>query len=157
MSDPIGTESTIGTAGTDAARQRLAAAQHAVLSALVTGTPVPDGFDHRRLEVQRRALLAKRADVAAKVAPELADLLAGDFRALFLSYARTHAMAGGYRQDTLDFARHLLDDDTLAAGERRRQLSAWLAGHAAPASPGAFGRLAAALRGRRPARTRKGT
>ncbi|WP_432430901.1 DUF692 domain-containing protein, partial [Streptomyces reticuliscabiei] len=51
------------------ARQRVALAQTALLSALVAGTPVPEGFDRVRLGVQSRALGAKRADVVAKVAP----------------------------------------------------------------------------------------
>src|SRR5690606_562173 len=57
-----------------AARQRLALAQTALLSALVAGTPAPEGFDRVRVGVQARALAAKRADVVAKVAPELPAL-----------------------------------------------------------------------------------
>ncbi len=37
--------------------------------------PVPDGFDRVRLGVQARALGVKRADVVAKVAPELPEIL----------------------------------------------------------------------------------
>lgn len=55
----------------DARRQRVALAQAALLSSLVAGTPAPEGFDRVRLGVQARALAAKRADVVAKVAPEL--------------------------------------------------------------------------------------
>jgi hypothetical protein len=54
---------------TDAARGRLACAQTALLSALVAGVPVPEGFDPARVAVQSRELLAKRAAVVAKVAP----------------------------------------------------------------------------------------
>jgi uncharacterized protein (UPF0276 family) len=56
-------------AGIQPARQRLALAQTALLSALVAGTPAPEGFDRVRLGVQARALASKRADVVAKVAP----------------------------------------------------------------------------------------
>ncbi|OEU92375.1 endonuclease, partial [Streptomyces abyssalis] len=57
--------------GTAAARERLARAQADLLAALVAGAPAPEGFDSGRLAVQSRALAAKRADVVAKVAPEL--------------------------------------------------------------------------------------
>ncbi|MFJ8003800.1 DUF692 domain-containing protein [Streptomyces fagopyri] len=90
------------------ARQRLALAQAALLSALVAGTPVPEGFDRVRTGVQARALAAKRADVVAKVAAELPELLGAGYRAAFLGYARGRPMTGGYRRDALDFAEHLL-------------------------------------------------
>lgn len=64
----------------DATRQRLALSQAALLSSLVAGTPVPEGFDRVRLGVQARALAAKRADVVAKVAPELPEILADGYR-----------------------------------------------------------------------------
>ncbi|PWI14856.1 endonuclease [Streptomyces sp. Act143] len=89
-------------------RQRLALAQTALLSALVAGTPVPEGFDRVRLGVQARALAGKRADVVAKVAPELPVILGTEYRAAFLGYAHAHPMTGGYRRDALDFAGHLL-------------------------------------------------
>ncbi|MFF5496973.1 DUF692 domain-containing protein [Streptomyces aquilus] len=103
------------------ARQRLALAQAALLSALVAGTPVPEGFDRVRLGVQARALAGKRADVVAKVAPELPVMLGTGYRAAFLGYAHGHPMTGGYRRDALDFAGYLLgagtvrDERTLAA------------------------------------------
>ncbi|MFJ5268741.1 DUF692 family multinuclear iron-containing protein [Streptomyces sp. NPDC088358] len=94
--------------GLAAARQRLALAQAALLSALVAGTPVPEGFDRVRTGVQARALAAKRADVVAKVAAELPELLGDGYRAAFLGYAQGRPMTGGYRRDALDFAEHLL-------------------------------------------------
>ncbi|MFJ2737082.1 DUF692 domain-containing protein [Streptomyces sp. NPDC087317] len=95
-------------AGTEAARQRLALAQTSLLSALVAGTPAPEGFDRVRIGVQARSLAAKRADVVAKVAPELPVLLGEGYRTAFLSYAQTHPMTGGYRQDALEFTESLL-------------------------------------------------
>lgn len=89
-------------------RDRTAVAQTALLSALVAGTPAPAGFDHRRLRVQSRALAAKRADVVAKVAPELPEILGDGYRAAFLAYAGSRPMSGGYRRDALDFAEHVL-------------------------------------------------
>ncbi|PZG97938.1 endonuclease [Streptomyces sp. NTH33] len=107
------------------ARQRLALAQTALLSALVAGTPVPEGFDRVRMGVQARALASKRADVVAKVAPELPVLLGEGYRAAFLAYARGCPMSGGYRQDAMDFAASLLlagrpDDPAV-----RRALREW--------------------------------
>ncbi|MGW3117059.1 DUF692 domain-containing protein [Streptomyces sp. NPDC001107] len=109
----------------DAARQRLGLAQAALLSALVAGTPVPEGFDRVRLGVQARALAGKRADVVAKVAPELPEILGDTYRPAFLAYAQRHPMTGGYRRDALDFAGQLLLDGRLEEGRARRELREW--------------------------------
>ncbi|GGX06245.1 DUF692 domain-containing protein [Streptomyces lomondensis] len=108
-----------------AARQRLGLAQAALLSALVAGTPVPEGFDRVRVGVQARALAAKRADVVAKVAPELPEILGADYRPAFLGYAQTHPMTGGYRRDALTFAEHLLHTGRPGDDQARRELRAW--------------------------------
>ncbi|MET7983745.1 DUF692 domain-containing protein [Streptomyces sp. NPDC005281] len=108
----------------DAPRQRVALAQAALLSALVAGTPAPEGFDRVRLGVQARALAAKRADVVAKVAPELPEILGDGYRLAFLAYAQRRPMTGGYRRDALDFAEHLLLAG-LPEGAGTRRLRAW--------------------------------
>ncbi|MEU2384556.1 DUF692 domain-containing protein [Streptomyces sp. NPDC012461] len=108
-----------------AARQRLALAQTALLSALVAGTPAPEGFDRVRVGVQARALAAKRADVVAKVAPELPALLGARYRPAFLAYAQAHPMTGGYRQDALEFAEDLLTAGRPEDARARRELRAW--------------------------------
>jgi hypothetical protein len=138
-----------GAPSTDRARQRLGLAQAALLSALVAGTPVPEGFDRVRLGVQARVLGAKRADVVAKVAPELPGILGESYRPAFLAYTRGHPMSGGgYRRDALDFARHLLlagrpEDD----GMRRRLREWWLdRSGPAPRSQRPAARLARATR-----------
>ncbi|MEV6592627.1 DUF692 domain-containing protein [Streptomyces acidicola] len=110
---------------TGPARQRLALAQASLLSALVAGTPVPEGFDRVRLGVQGRALGAKRADVVAKVAPELPEILGESYRPAFLAYTHGHPMSGGYRRDALDFAEHLLLAGRPEDPEVRRQLREW--------------------------------
>ncbi|WP_427165664.1 DUF692 domain-containing protein [Streptomyces sp. C1-1] len=110
---------------TEPARQRLALAQTALLSALVAGTPVPEGFDGVRLGVQARALAGKRADVVGKIAPELPVILGEAYRGLFLAYAHGHPMTGGYRRDALDFAEHLLVPERLPRGPALRELRAW--------------------------------
>ncbi|MFF3859147.1 DUF692 family multinuclear iron-containing protein [Streptomyces sp. NPDC002209] len=126
---PAGPE---GAAQTDAegperARVRVGLEQAALLSALVGGTPVPEGFDRRRVRVQARALAAKRADVVAKVAPELPGILGGEdpYREAFLGYARNRPMTAGYRRDALDFAEHLLIQDLPADPAARRRLTSW--------------------------------
>ncbi|MGY6026088.1 DUF692 domain-containing protein [Streptomyces spinosirectus] len=129
---------------TDAARQRLALAQTALLSALVAGTPMPEGFDRVRLGVQARALAGKRADVVAKVAPELPEILGGTYRPAFLAYAHGHPMTGGYRRDALDFAGHLLLDGQLGEGRVRRELRTWWLERSGPAPRS--GRVARAAR-----------
>ncbi|MFH0516170.1 DUF692 domain-containing protein [Streptomyces sp. M41] len=107
------------------ARQRLALAQAALLSALVAGTPVPEGFDRVRVGVQARALAGKRADVVAKVAPELPVILGDGYRRAFLAYTHGHPMTDGYRRDALDFAGHLLTEGRLEDMRVRSELREW--------------------------------
>ncbi|GHE01475.1 DUF692 domain-containing protein [Streptomyces alanosinicus] len=132
-------------------RERVGVAQAAVLSSLVAGTPVPEGFDRVRMGVQARALAAKRADVVAKVAPELPVILGDGYRAAFLDYARERPMSGGYRQDALTFAAHLLkagpstDTGTGTDTGTHRALRAWWLDRAGPA-PRSGGRVARATR-----------
>ncbi|MFE9822830.1 DUF692 domain-containing protein [Streptomyces sp. NPDC005791] len=128
------------------ARDRTAVAQTALLSSLVAGTPTPEGFDHRRLRVQSRALAAKRADVVAKVAPELPEILGDGYRAAFLAYARNRPMCAGYRRDALDFAEHQLIADLPADDAARRQLTRWWQDRAGPRPPRRGTRLVHAAR-----------
>ncbi|MBT1102846.1 DUF692 domain-containing protein [Streptomyces sp. Tu10] len=120
-----GTRTAAPTAVPAGTRNRTAVAQTALLSALVAGTPAPEGFDHRRLRVQGRALAAKRADVVAKVAPELPEILGDGYRAAFLAYAGSRPMSGGYRRDALDFAEHVLIAGGPADPVARRRLTYW--------------------------------
>lgn len=106
----------------DAARQRVGLAQTAMLSSLVAGTPLPEGFDRARMGVQARALAAKRADVVAKIAPELPEILGAGYRAAFLTYAQERPMTGGYRRDALEFAGELL---RTGGGPSHRRLEQW--------------------------------
>ncbi|MEU0068191.1 DUF692 domain-containing protein [Streptomyces sp. NPDC006332] len=117
----------------DPARQRLALAQTALLSALVAGTPVPEGFDRVRLGVQARALGGKRADVVAKVAPELPAILGPGYRPAFLAYAHGHPMTDGYRRDALDFAEQVLLAGQPEDATARRQLREWWLERSGPA------------------------
>ncbi|WP_327719975.1 DUF692 domain-containing protein [Streptomyces sp. NBC_00490] len=120
---PLDTAAAVSA--TAPARQRLALAQTALLSALVAGTPVPEGFDRVRVGVQARALAGKRADVVAKVAPELPVILGAGYRAAFLGYAHGHPMGAGYRRDALDFAGYLLDSGLPEDPHARAGLREW--------------------------------
>jgi hypothetical protein len=120
---------------TQDARQRLALGQAALLSALVAGTPVPEGFDRGRLGVQARALAAKRADVVAKVAAELPEILKDAYRPAFLAYAQGHPMSGGYRRDALDFAEYMLLAGHPEDAETRRRLREWWLERSGPTPP----------------------
>ncbi|WP_231629831.1 DUF692 domain-containing protein [Streptomyces clavuligerus] len=135
-----------GEAVEGAVRERLALGQVALLSALVAGTPAPEGFDARRLRTQRRALAAKRASVVAKVAPELRDILGDGYRAAFLSYARNRPMHHGYRRDALDFAEHLLIAGTPVDDRARRRLTHWWEERVTPQPPRRTTRMVRAAR-----------
>ncbi|MEU8699909.1 DUF692 domain-containing protein [Streptomyces sp. NPDC048680] len=143
---PEGTGRTEGPVDTDAVRDRVAMAQTSLLSALVAGTPVPEGFDHRRLGIQSRALAAKRADVVAKVAPELPEILGQAYRGAFLAYAKARPMSAGYRRDALDFAEQLLVAGRPEDSAARRRLTHWWQDRAAPRPPRRTTRLARAAR-----------
>ncbi|MGW6457035.1 DUF692 domain-containing protein [Streptomyces sp. NPDC055078] len=132
--------------GTDAVRERLGIAQTALLSALVAGTPAPEGFDSRRLRVQSRALAAKRAQVVAKVAPELREILGDGYRAAFHAYARTRPIRAGYRRDALDFAEHLLIAGRPEDDRARRMLTHWWQDRAEPRPPRRTTRIVRAAR-----------
>ncbi|WP_416967858.1 DUF692 family multinuclear iron-containing protein [Streptomyces sp. 4F14] len=130
---------------THPARQRLALAQTSLLSALVAGTPAPEGFDRVRLAVQARALAAKRAGIVAKVAPELPEILGDRYRPAFLAYANARPLRGGYRQDALEFAEHLLHDGDFLAPRPRRALRSWWLDRSGPA-PRSGSRLVRTMR-----------
>ncbi|GGV83829.1 UPF0276 protein [Streptomyces gelaticus] len=137
---------TGGSEPADATRDRLAAAQTALLSALVAGGPAPQGFDRRRLGVQSRALAAKRAGVVAKVAPELPEILGTGYRDAFLAYAATRPMSAGYRRDALDFAEDLLIAGRPADDAARRRLTHWWQDRAGARPPRRTTRLVRAAR-----------
>ncbi|WP_455713841.1 multinuclear nonheme iron-dependent oxidase [Streptomyces vinaceus] len=131
-------------------RTRVGEEQGALLSALVAGAEVPEGFDEERVRVQARALAAKRAGVVAKLAPELPGILGGEapYREAFLGYAGSRPMTAGYRRDALDFAEHLLIRDLPTDPAARRRLTTWWQDRAGTRPPGRIVRWARALAGR---------
>ncbi|MFE0436595.1 DUF692 family multinuclear iron-containing protein [Streptomyces nigra] len=125
LPEPVRTEARAVPEAPAPVRERLALEQTALLSALVAGTPAPEGFDRVRLGVQARALAAKRADVVAKVAPELPVILGEGYRPAFLAYAQRHPMTDGYRRDALEFAGGLLAEGRPADAGARAELREW--------------------------------
>ncbi|MCH0538982.1 DUF692 domain-containing protein [Streptomyces sp. MUM 203J] len=131
----------------EAARERLGLTQVALLSALVAGTPAPEGFDRARLRTQSLALARKRAGVVAKTAPELPVILGERaYREAFVAYAGRRPMPGGYRQDALEFARELLEKGLPGDSGARRRLWLWCAERSGPRPPGRVTRLVHAAR-----------
>ncbi|MGW4031147.1 DUF692 domain-containing protein [Streptomyces sp. NPDC004838] len=135
-----------GPEDTRDAREQLAIAQAALLSALVAGTPAPEAFDSRRLRVQSRALAVKRATVVAKIAPELPEILGDGYRTAFLSYAKARPMHAGYRRDALEFVEQLLVTGHPEDDLTRRRLSLWWQERAAPPPPRRTRRIVSAAR-----------
>ncbi|SOD63876.1 hypothetical protein SAMN06297387_11335 [Streptomyces zhaozhouensis] len=138
-----------------AARRRLAAAQDALLASLVAGAPPPAGFHPARLDVQRRALVAKRAGVLAKVAPELPEILGAAYRPAVVAHAARRPLTDGYRHDALALVRGLLGPEPGLALEQetRRRLTRWLARQEPPTRRA--GALRRAVGGMRPRARRK--
>lgn len=147
---PAGARVRSAEAGLGGVRTRVGIGQTALLSALVAGTPVPEGFDRQRVRIQARALAAKRAGVVARLAPELPGILGGEdaYREAFLGYARHRPMTAGYRRDALDFAEHLLVRDLPADPAARRRLTLWWRERSGARPPRRAVRWARALVGR---------
>ncbi|MFC4947128.1 hypothetical protein [Pseudonocardia sp. GCM10023141] len=136
------------TAHRDLARQDLGERQAELVAALVAGAPLPGGFDAVRLDATRRALLRKRAGIAAGVWPLLAASLGAEWKSVFAAHHDGHESAGALR-DGWDVARALRARGELAPaaavelGEREAALH--YDGHSAP-RPRRFGRARLMLR-----------
>lgn len=80
----------------NAARNRLSAAQTALVRALLAGGPVPTGFDPERIRIEASALLVKRRRVVEWLRPDIVDVL-GDARfvQLFEEWAVTRPRLDG--------------------------------------------------------------
>lgn len=82
----------------------LAARQAALVTALVGGGELPDGFDHTRVAAARRALLVKRAGDVTKAWPLLATSVGDAWPECFITWAASHPPRGAQR-DGKDFIR----------------------------------------------------
>ncbi|CAM4019600.1 hypothetical protein KIPE111705_36570 [Kibdelosporangium persicum] len=78
-------------------RDRLARQQAELLRALLTDGPAPKGFDPGRLEVEAKALRAKRRRVVAMIEPDVCADLADRFVPLFTEYAKAYPRIEGSR------------------------------------------------------------
>lgn len=102
---------------TAAARRRLAAAQAELVEALLAGGTAPAGFDPHRLQVQARALLAKRRRVTAHLRPDLAEALGQRYPPLFDQWALSQPRRVGVtaRADATAFEHWLTEHGHLPA------------------------------------------
>ena len=93
-------------------RPDLAERQAALVEALVAGGPLPDGLDPDRVSATRRALMRKRAGLAATAWPRLAAALGPGWGAAFSARFAGIAPTDGQREGW-DLARGLRADGTL--------------------------------------------
>lgn len=102
------------------ARKRLAAAQEALVAALMKGNPPPPGFDRERLQVAAKALAEKRRKAVAATWPELTQALGGSFGATFAAFAELTPLPseGGPLADGHRFAGWLQKSRKLPAAAR---------------------------------------
>lgn len=85
-------------------QEALAAAQRALVAALVAGGPLPPGFDAERVGAASRALLRKRAGEVARVWPATAAAHGPGWADEFARWASGRPTRGSWR-DGWDFAR----------------------------------------------------
>ncbi|MFC4058386.1 hypothetical protein ACFOWE_08775 [Planomonospora corallina] len=125
--EPVRAEPAAGREELAAGREELARAQAELVAALVAGAQPPPGFDAGRLRIQTASLVAKRRRVVARLRPDLAAALGGDFAREFTAYARSRPKPpGGYRADAGGFAEYLRRSGRIAEEPRP----------APPAAPG---------------------
>jgi hypothetical protein len=108
-------------------RGRLAARQAELVAALVSGAPVPTGFDTRLIGAARDALLNKRAGDVGRHWPLLVAGLGAAWLPTFRAFAATRPTNGSLR-DGWDLARELATDGRLpgpAAEELAAREATW--------------------------------
>lgn len=74
----------------------LAQRQAELVRCLVAGGPVPEGFDPRRLEATRKALLRKRSGEVARAWPELAASYGDKWHETFTAWAAGKPTLGSH-------------------------------------------------------------
>ncbi|GAB3154211.1 hypothetical protein GCM10027290_48300 [Micromonospora sonneratiae] len=100
------------TGAAEPSRPDLATRQAELVATLVSGAPVPAGFDPRLVAVARTALLRKRAGDVARHWPLLAAGLGDRWLPTFAQWAATRPTQGSLR-DGWDLARTLAADAPL--------------------------------------------
>jgi len=107
----------------DPSRARLAAAQTALVRALLAGDAAPAGFDPERLRVEAAALLAKRRRTVERIRPDILDDLGARFTELFDNWATANPRRDGIsaRADADEFAAWLAAHDHLPRRRRWRR------------------------------------
>ena len=106
-------------------RADLAAAQAALLAALVDGAPAPAGIDTSRLAIEARSLRAKRRRVLTRLLPaEVHDALGPALPDRLDAWLLAHPRRTGtsMRDDAAAFTATLRADGTLPRSPRRRRL-----------------------------------
>lgn len=97
------------------------------MAALVSGGELPPGFDVRKVDAAREALLRKRSGEVAVAWPALAAGYGPQWTHAFGAYAAARPPGGALR-DGWDFARHLAAQGDLspaATAELRARERAW--------------------------------
>jgi hypothetical protein len=102
----------------------LASRQADLVAALVSGAPVPPGFDARLVGVARMALLRKRAGDVARQWPMLAASLGSSWTSTFAAWADGRESQGSLR-DGWDLARSRAPLAGPAADELREREASW--------------------------------
>jgi hypothetical protein len=108
-----------------AARERLAEAQAALVRALARGASVPAGFDAERVQAAAGTLISKRRRWVERTWPQLAAALGDSFRSRFEEWARENPMeveANGF-VDGRKFAQALLSRQEFPDAARQELLS----------------------------------
>lgn len=112
----------------------LNARQIALVAALTSGAPIPDGFDERLVTVARTALLRKRAGDVARHWPMLAASLGDLWVRDFAAWAAGRPTNGSLR-DGWDFARQRGSLGPAAQDELAGREAAWVYDGAGPPRP----------------------
>ncbi|RLK61644.1 hypothetical protein [Actinokineospora cianjurensis] len=102
-------------------REDVAAAQGALLRAVLAGADVPPGFDAEVVRVEAAALLGKRRRIVRDIDPETAGALGERFAELFADYARGNPRRSGsrFREDAAAFAEWAVEHGHLPRARRR--------------------------------------
>ena len=108
---------------TDVARRRLAAAQTALVRALLAGDAPPTGLDADRLSIEAATLLAKRRRMLEHLRPDLVDRVGPRFAELYTTWATANPRRYGTtpQADADSFGAWLISQGHLQRPRRRRR------------------------------------